>query len=47
LSGGSCGGLQAQARRLLDAEDRACDRRHAAFDRSERRRLGGLPLFRN
>ena len=47
LSGASCGGLQAQARRLLAAEDRACDRRHAAFDRSERRRLRGLPLFRN
>ena len=43
---GSCGGLQAQARRLLDAETRACDKRHAAYDRSERRRVNGLALFR-
>jgi predicted secreted Zn-dependent protease len=42
---GGCGGLQGQARRLLDAEIRACDKRHAAYDRSERRRLGGLALF--
>jgi predicted secreted Zn-dependent protease len=46
LSGASCPALQARARQLLNAEDRACDRRHAAFDRSERRRLGGQPLFR-
>ena len=46
LSGASCAGLQARARQLLNAEDRACDRRHAAFDRSERRRLAGQPLFR-
>jgi predicted secreted Zn-dependent protease len=46
LSGASCGTLQARARQLLNAEDLACDRRHAAFDRSERRRLGGQPLFR-
>jgi predicted secreted Zn-dependent protease len=43
---GSCGSLQGQARRLLDAEIRACDKRHAAYDRSEKRRLGGLALFR-
>jgi predicted secreted Zn-dependent protease len=42
---GSCGSLQGQARRLLDAEIRACDKRHAAYDRSEKRRLGGLALF--
>lgn len=47
LSGSSCGGLQSQARRLLDAENRACDKRHAAYDRSERRRVSGLALFRN
>jgi len=46
LSGASCAGLKAKARRLLDAEDRACDRRHAAFDRSEGRRLRSQPLFR-
>lgn len=46
LSGSSCAGLKAQAQRLLNAEDRACDRRHAAFDRSERRRLTSQPLFR-
>jgi len=45
-SGSSCAGLKAQAQRLLNAEDRACDKRHAAFDRSERRRLSGQPLFR-
>lgn len=46
LSGSSCSGLKAKAQRLLNAEDRACDRRHAAFDRSERRRLASQPLFR-
>jgi len=46
LSGSSCAGLKARAQRLLNAEDRACDRRHAAFDRSERRRLSRQPLFR-
>jgi predicted secreted Zn-dependent protease len=46
LSGSSCGSLKASARRMLNAEQRACDRRHAAFDRSERRRLGRQPLFR-
>jgi predicted secreted Zn-dependent protease len=46
LSGSSCAGLKAKAQRLLNAEDRACDKRHAAFDRSERRRLSGQPLFR-
>jgi predicted secreted Zn-dependent protease len=44
---GSCAGLHAQARRLLDAETRACDKRHAAYDRSERRRVAGLTLFRS
>jgi predicted secreted Zn-dependent protease len=46
LSGASCVALKAQAQRLLDAEDRACNKRHAAFDRSERRRLINQPLFR-
>jgi predicted secreted Zn-dependent protease len=46
LSGPNCAGLVTKARTLLAAEDRACDRRHAAFDRSERRRLTRQPLFR-
>jgi len=46
LSGSDCAGLKAKVQRLLNAEDRACDRRHAAFDRSERRRLSSQPLFR-
>jgi len=46
LSASNCAGLKAKAQRLLDAEDRACDRRHAAFDRSEGRRLRSQPLFR-
>lgn len=47
LSGSSCGALKSKARRLLNAEDRACDRRHAAFDRAERGRLSSQSLFRN
>lgn len=47
LTGSSCGAVKARVRRLLEAEDRACDRRHAAFDRGERRRLSGLSLFRS
>jgi predicted secreted Zn-dependent protease len=43
---GACGSLHSKARRLLDAETRACDKRHAAYDRSERRRVAGLSLFR-
>jgi predicted secreted Zn-dependent protease len=46
ISGSNCAGLKAKAQRLLNAEDRACDKRHAAFDRSERRRLGSQALFR-
>lgn len=46
FSGAGCAALQSRVRQLLNAEDRACDRRHAAFDRSERRRLAGQPLFR-
>jgi predicted secreted Zn-dependent protease len=46
LAGPSCGALKATAERLLDAENRACGTRHAAYDRSERRRIGGLALFR-
>ena len=46
LSGPNCAALKTKARRLLAAEERACDRRHAAFDRSERRRLSGQRLFR-
>jgi predicted secreted Zn-dependent protease len=46
LSGASCNTLKAKARRLLASEERACDRRHAAFDRSERRRLASQRLFR-
>lgn len=47
LSGSNCGALKAKAQRLLNAEDRACDRRHAAFDRVERGRLASQSLFRN
>jgi predicted secreted Zn-dependent protease len=47
LKGSSCGGLKAEARRMLNAADRACDKRHAAFDRGERRRLSGQSLFRS
>ena len=47
LTAPSCGAVKAKARRLLNAEDRACDRRHAAFDRSERKRLVRQPLFRS
>jgi len=46
LTGPGCSALQARARKLLDAENAACKKRHAAFDRSESRRLGGLALFR-
>ena len=47
LSGPSCSALKSKARRLLTAEDRACDRRHAAFDRAERGRLVNQSLFRS
>lgn len=46
LSGSSCGALKSKARRMLNAANRACDKRHRAFDRRERRRLNGQPLFR-
>lgn len=46
LSGASCSTLKAKARRMLASEERACDKRHAAFDRSERRRLVAQRLFR-
>ena len=46
LKGSSCGALKSQARRLLSTENRACDRRHRAFDRAERGRLVRQSLFR-
>lgn len=47
MSGSSCSALKSQARRLLTVEDRACDRRHNAFDRAERGRLASQSLFRS
>lgn len=46
LSNSSCRRVTAQARKLLQKENAACEKRHSAFDRSERRRLSGLSLFR-
>jgi predicted secreted Zn-dependent protease len=42
----NCGSLQAAIRGRLAAEQRACEARHRAFDRSEAARARGLSLFR-
>jgi predicted secreted Zn-dependent protease len=47
LSGASCDALKSQASRLLEASKRACEKRNAAFDRSERQKLSSQPLLRN
>jgi predicted secreted Zn-dependent protease len=45
LTAGSCFTLQSRIRAMLDAERRACDRKHAAFDRRDAGRIFGLGLF--
>lgn len=42
----SCAGLQAQIRRQLETDKRACERKQTAFDRREYGRVRGLALFR-
>lgn len=46
ISAKSCRAAKAQARHLLRTENRACDKRHRAFDRGQRRAVAGLSLFR-
>lgn len=47
LSASSCRRVRAQARHLLKEENRACEKRHRAFDRTQLRRVAGLSLFRS
>ena len=46
VTGPSCATVQASVRRLLEAEKRACETRNRAYDRSERKRVAGMSLFR-
>jgi predicted secreted Zn-dependent protease len=45
MTASTCSGLQAAIRTRLASEQRACDARHRAFDRSEAGRARGLRLF--
>jgi predicted secreted Zn-dependent protease len=45
MTAGSCMGLNASIRSLLESEKRACERRQAAFDRQDSGRVTGLSLF--
>lgn len=42
----SCAAVQASVRRLFEAEKRSCEARNRAYDRSERKRVAGMSLFR-
>lgn len=44
-SPGSCYRLKREVRRLLDREDKACNRLHDAFDRRDFPRVRHMPLF--
>jgi predicted secreted Zn-dependent protease len=46
LSGATCDQVSAQAKKLWEKDRAACNKRHAAFDASERSRLARQPLIR-
>ena len=46
LRADSCGALESEIRGLQNREEAACEARHLAFDRRDRRRLTRLRLFR-